>query len=68
MLECYLSKWFGILELNSNHSKKIPYLVKQRNIAEETKDSHYVMTFNTMKFNLDAEEYEKQIDANVYKP
>ena len=45
MLEYYFSKWFDILECNSNHLKKIPTLVKQRIHAEETHHSDYVMTF-----------------------
>ena len=36
MLEYYFSKGFGILECNSNHQKKIPNVVKQKNHAEET--------------------------------
>ena len=43
-----ISKIFGILERNSNSLKKILNLVKQIIHSEETHDSDYVMTCNTI--------------------
>ena len=44
MLEYYVSKWFAILECDTNNLEKLPNEVKQIIHAEETDNSDYVMT------------------------
>ena len=43
MLKYYFSKWFSILEFNTNDLAKLPNEVKQRIHAEETDNLDYVM-------------------------
>ena len=47
MLECYFSKGFAVLELNSNNSKMISNEVKQIIHAIDMHDSEYFMTCTT---------------------